>query len=245
MEEIVFSYNGEETKIECKPEEKMKEILERYTKQLKIDINKIHFMYNEKKLDENLNFNQLAEEKDKNNNIMKIFVNQKKENIIKSEEIICPICKKLTFIDVSDYKLIFHGNNCEHKIRNILLKDYEKTQNTKILCECKEENKDNKDNQDNQEFLICLKCNKNLCQKCKDIHGKENENEHKVIEYNKKNFICNNHYEKYSKYCLQCKKNLCEKCNAHSEHAIMEYEKIEYSNHELKGSVNKLKIEID
>ena len=68
--------------------------------------------------------------------------NQKKENIIKSEEIICPICKKITFIDVSNYKLTFH-NNCKHNIRNILLKDYEETQNFNISCECKEENKEN------------------------------------------------------------------------------------------------------
>ena len=99
--------------------------------------------------------------------------NQKKESIIKSEEIICPICKKTTFIEVSNYKLNFRGNSCEHNIRNILLKDYEKTQNINIICECKEENK----NKNNQEFWICLKCNKNLCPKCKDIHGKENENE--------------------------------------------------------------------
>ncbi len=35
MTEIVFSYNGKETKIKCKQEEKMKEILERYTKTVK------------------------------------------------------------------------------------------------------------------------------------------------------------------------------------------------------------------
>ena len=246
MAEIVFSYNGKETKIKCKPEEKMKEILERYTKQIKIDINKIYFMYNEKKIDENLNFNELAEEEDKKSNIMKILVNHKKESIIKSEEIICPICKKLIFIEASNYKLIFHGYNCEHKIRNILLKDYERTQNIKISCECKEENKDiNQDNKDNQEFWICLKCNKNLCPKCKDIHGKENENEHKIIKYNLKNCFCNNHYEKYSKCCLQCKKNLCKECKDHEKHSIIEYEKINYHNQELKGSLNKLRVEID
>jgi len=165
---------------------------------------------------------------------------EEEENINKSEEIICPICKKITFIDASSYKLNFLGKNCGHTIRNILLKDYEKTQIIDISCQkCKEKYKNN------QEFWICLKCNINLCTKCKDTHEKENENKHKIIEYNLKDFICNNHYEKYSKYCLQCKKNICEKCKDHSQHNPIGYEKIEYLNQELKGSIDKLKTEIN
>ena len=87
---------------------------------------------------ENLNFNEFDEEENKKN-IMNIIVDEKKESIIKSEEIICPICKKIVFISAFNYKLFFHGNNCEHRIRNLLLKDYEKTQNIDISCEkCKE-----------------------------------------------------------------------------------------------------------
>ena len=133
---------------------------------------------------EKINFNEIAEEEDKKK--------------IKSEEIICPICKEIVFIAALNYKLFFHGNNCEHRIRNILLKDYEKTQNINILCECKEENK----NKNNQEFWICLKCKVNLCPKCEDIHKKQNKNEHIIEEYSLKNYFCSSHYEKYSKYCF-------------------------------------------
>ena len=190
MAEIKSGYNKQETKIKRKQEENMKEI------------------------DENLNFKSLAEEEDKKRNIINTLVNEKKESVFKSEDIICPICKKIVFITALDYKLFFHGNNCKHRFRNILLKDYEKTQNIDVSCEkCKEGNKNT------QKFFICLKCNINLCQHCKDKHEKEKEKgiEHIIKEYNLRNFFCSNHFEKYSKFCLQCKKNLCKECIDHKD----------------------------
>ena len=48
----------------------------------------------------------------------------------------------------------------------------------------------------NKQFFICLACNEYLCPICNSKYNKE----HKIIDYNYKNFICNIHIELYKSY---------------------------------------------
>ena len=65
-----------------------------------------------------------------------------------------------------------------HKMENILLNEFEETQNidlSHIKCDiCK---KNNKSISYNNIFYKCLTCNNNICPLCKSNHDKE----HKII----------------------------------------------------------------
>ena len=71
---IVFTYNGKETNIECKKDEKIIEICKIFSIKIKIEMKKIYFIYNGNKINENLNFNQHSNESDKKRNTMNILV---------------------------------------------------------------------------------------------------------------------------------------------------------------------------
>ena len=53
----------------------------------------------------------------------------------------------------------------------------------------------------------------NLCVTCKLSHDQM----HKIIDYDKKNFICNEHNESFSRYCNYCKKNICMSCEEYHQ----------------------------
>ena len=108
MSEVIFSYKGNQTRIQCDENEKMKNICIRFSIKLNIDINKLYFLYNGDKLNEELKLIDITKGIDKKEII--ILVNDineiiKKENIISSKEIICPICKENIFINFHNYKI--------------------------------------------------------------------------------------------------------------------------------------------
>ena len=65
MIEIIFSYNGEKTSIQCTNEKKMKDIFKRLESKIQIDINSLFFLYNGDNVKEELTFNELANKDDK------------------------------------------------------------------------------------------------------------------------------------------------------------------------------------
>jgi len=89
-----------------------------------------------------------------------------------------------------------------------------------------------------------FECNINLCPVCKLKHEKE----HKIINYDDINYICNEHYEIYSKYCKECKLNICIKCEKeHKNHKSIYFGEIlldNNNNNELREYIDKLKYEI-
>ena len=141
---------------------------------------------------------------------MNILVNNKDDSnenimIIKPKDISCPKCGEISRINITDYKILLQCKNGHNK-GNILLNEYKNTQKidiSKIICdECKI---NNKSNTYQNIFYRCNKCKKNLCPLCKDNHNKE----HKIINYEEKDYICKEHNQKYTSYCEKCKKNLC------------------------------------
>ena len=52
---------------------------------------------------------------------------------------------------------------------------------------------------------------------CKEKHSSE----HNIINYDQKNYICEEHGEYYHSYCYECEKNMCTSCEKlHKNHAM-------------------------
>ena len=61
----------------------------------------------------------------------------------------------------------------------------------------------------------CMACDNSLCLSCKE----NNDNNHVIINYEKRNFICYKHNDFYTKYCHDCNKNICINCEKeHNNH---------------------------
>ena len=82
MNQIEFKYNGMSLVIQCKENEKLKNICQHFCKKAQIDKNEIFFSYNGKagsEFNEELAFNQMVNSTDKNENKMTILVNSIEE----------------------------------------------------------------------------------------------------------------------------------------------------------------------
>ncbi len=167
-------------------------------------------------------------------------------NNIISKDIICRECKEKTLIKISNYKISMSNCKNGHNISDIKINEFENTQIidiSKIVCdECKEKNKGEAKN---NEFYKCITCNINLCTLCKTKH----DNNHKIIDHNNINYICNIHNETFTRYCNDCKINICMVCEKeHKGHKGVSLGEIISSDNnylnELKESIDKLKIEL-
>ena len=207
MMKVIFNYKGNETIIQCKINEKMEEVLNKYKS--KIEIDNVYYLYNGNNINKENKLEEIINNEDRRLNIMKILVydiNEKEDNK-NINEIICPECNENVIININEYKLGMKCNNNHNNI--ILLKEYK---NKIIDIRCNKCNK-NKNDIHNKELYLCLKCKINLCPLCKLNHDKD----HDIINYDNKNYICNKHNENYIKYC--CNKNICMYCeNEHKNH---------------------------
>ena len=249
--DVIFDYYGIPTLIQCKKSDKMKNIIERYMKKTELDKTKDHYyLYNGKKINIDLKYEETINEIDKKRKKMKILVIEESkeessiiinENIKELNEIICPKCGENILIKMEDYKINLYKCKNNHNIDNILINELNnilKIDINKIVCnKCKENNKGNTYNND---FYKCITCNNNLCPLCKFRHDKN----HIIIEYDKRNVICNKHNDFYVKYCNECNKNICFKCEReHKNHNKIDYGNImpnNENNNELNEYINKL-----
>ena len=227
MAEIEFNYEGSKINIQCNPEEKIEEIINKFIAKIGKNKSELYFLYGGGILNENLTFNTHINEEDKIRNKMSIIVNnnldndENEESLKKSKYIICPKCKEIARILIDKYQIEIYECKNWHKEKYISINDFEQTQNideSKIKCEkCQQ---GNKSTSFNNAFSKCLNCKKNLCQLCKVTHDKT----HNIIDYDERFFICNLHYESYISYCQNCKKDLCTICeNEHNGHKIISY----------------------
>lgn len=79
------------------------------------------------------------------NSYIKNYINNN-AIIVKSKEIICPVCDENCKINIKDFKVNLYGCKNNHKIENLLLEEFNNTQfinESKIICD------------------ICIKMNKN------------------------------------------------------------------------------------
>ena len=227
MATVDFLYNGSQFSIQCKEEDKIEDIINKFLVKCEKNKNSIYFIYNGKILDEDLIFIDAANNLDKINKVMKVqaidtLVEEESSSLKKSKNIICPECYENAHISIDNsFKISIYDCKNKHKSENIQLKQFDKTQyidQAKIICDiCK---KENKSKTYKNTFFVCCKCKINLCPMCKSSH----DNSHYIIDYDDKDYYCNIHYEKYIFYCNTCKNDICTLCeNEHYGHETTTY----------------------
>ena len=86
MAEVIFVFNGEETLIQCKPEDKLRDICEKFCSKIKIDINRLIFKYGEGIVNLELAFNEVPNEIDKKNFLLLLVYRNEINVVYKTEE---------------------------------------------------------------------------------------------------------------------------------------------------------------
>jgi len=244
MTEVEFDYEGRKLIIQCNPEEKMEDILNRFVSKEGKNKEEFYFMYGGSIVKEELTFEKTANKLDKERNKMSILVNRNtdidtnhdEECLKKSKYIICPECKESARIVVENYQIGIYDCKNGHEISNLLINDFEQTQYyDEAKIKCQDCNVVNKSNTYNNIFFLCLNCKKNLCQICKQKHDKT----HNIINYENKYFICDLHHEQLNSYCTDCQEDLCSNCEKnHSNHKIITYGSIIPETKKIKKQTN-------
>ena len=114
MPNISFNCEGVETTFSCNNNEIMKDIFQNYATRENLDMKKLIFLYNGNEINQEKNLEEIMNGFDKQRDAMNILVVKVYEevindNIIKSEDIICPKCQENTFIELKDFKINLHG----------------------------------------------------------------------------------------------------------------------------------------
>ena len=160
------------------------------------NIKSVFFLYDGKNIDNKFSFGKIINQDDKKRNKINILIysridkNMNENNSsAKIKPTICPKCGKNAKIKFEGYLIKIYGCENNHITENILLEQYEKTQNKDeekiICCFCK---KRNKEKSFNKIFYFCGTCKQNLCPICKDYHSKN----HNIINYDLKNILVPN-----------------------------------------------------
>ena len=223
MDEVVFEYEGVKIIIPCELKEKMKDIFNKFKHITKIntDLN-ICFLYNMEEIkNEDLTYKELAIKEDYYRRKMNIKVKLEKRNtdLIKYNNISCPKCRENIKMDIKDYKINLYECKNNHKIENILLNEFEQTQNIKdeisMICDiCKKKEEELSGN--NKEFFKCVTCKKIICSFCLSYH----DSTHDILFIEDKLYLCDKHDKYYISYCEECRMNLCELCKHYPKHKI-------------------------
>ena len=245
MIEITFFYEGCNYLLQSNSSDKMKDIFENFRKKVQAEKNTLFYLYLGNTINEELELERVISEDDKQTNKMKIIASliddcneSSCENSHKSKDILCPQCGEKCLLKMENFKIKLYNCKNGHISNYISLDDYEKIQKVEelnIKCEiCHEKNRNNTYN---NEFYECINCKKNICPLCKANHDAT----HKIINYDKKNYVCQTHFEPYIKYCNDCKLNLCSSCNGnHDTHNISLFENMNININEKKNEINNL-----
>ena len=244
---VNFIYEKRVIEIQCKPEDDLTTIYQRFLNKLNPNLTQenFDFFYEGNKLDKGLkNLNEIIFQNKKE---ITISV-EKKSNIIKCPQCMCNDC----IIDIEDYVINFYGckyNHTDYKI----IDDYQDTQKinfSKLICH-KDGCGKNQSN-DPEDFYKCLTCGQILnhtqyyCSVHSREHDKNNDNKHIQVKYDQKNYYCTRHYKNYIKYCFKCSKNLCEDCSEdHKDHQIKDYISMAPNINEFENSLKEIKQKIE
>ena len=244
--QIELSYNGSNTIMQCKANEKLKDIFKNFKFKVRAENKILIYMYNGVSIEnEDLTFGQIANSEDKKRHKMNILVIEDEEqvqpqqdSIIKSKNIICPECNEDIKFKVEDYVINLYECKNKHDIDNIFFDKFNSTQNiniSKIICQIF--GKYNKGNVHNNIFYKCNTCKKDLCPICSSSHDKN----HNIINYDDKNYICEQHNKTYIAYCENCKENICVFCEQnHNKHNIINYGKLIPNEDKINGILKQL-----
>ena len=247
--QIEFTYQGQSTFIQGNTQDMLNETFQKFANKVQIDINTVYFLYSGNIIDGNSTIAQKINSTDKERKMMVILVYNRYEMnqntvIIKPKEISCPKCGDIAKINIVDYKILLQCKN-GHNRGNILLDEFKNTQKidiSKIKCDvC---NINNKSNTYKNILFRCSICNINICPLCVDKHEKN----HKIINYDDKNYICYKHNKIYNSYCDTCKNNIClfcEKEHKDNKHKIINYIELLPNINKVNDNIKEIKNKID
>ncbi len=251
---INFIYKGQIEAIGCNKDEYMINIYKRYVKKIKADLNNLYFLCNGSLINPELKLQNILKE---NENIINMIVNDLDNdednciNLKQSKHIICPICNEICLINLNDYKISFSNCKNGHKFTKILFDeflDFQKIDESKILCDkCEKEDKNKKSEVNNNLFYKCCTCNVNLCPLCKHNHDQKCSKKHLIINNDIQNYLCNEHGERYISHCQECNKDLCDKCGYDDNH-YSSFHKVSFLYEFMKkknNKMNELRVKID
>jgi len=244
MSEIKIIYNGCLFNIQHQSHEKLEEILKRFTIKANVENKELIYLYNGKIIeDKNIIISQFTSERNITILVYDNNIPKNSNNSLNSNYVVCPICKESAILDEKDYKLLIYGCQNEHSIKNILINEFNQLQENDLSkIKCQNCNDNNKKNTYNNEFYRCGTCKINLCPICKSKH----DTNHKIINYNDKDFKCSIHNERYNSFCSKCKENLCLACkNNHNGHELIFYDKLIIEDNKIIEKMDEMKKEID
>ena len=208
----------------------MSEICQNFGKKIHKDINSLQFLYSGININMNKSLIDIINKQDKERKMMSIIaldnIFQEQSNdkkFIKVNHIICPICKESALIDFENLKIKISCCKNGH-ISYLLFNEFEESQKideAKIFCnKCGDKNKANTYK---NIMYICNTCKINLCPLCKETHDQN----HGIINYEQKYYICDIHNRQFNSFCNSCKKDICVLCELeHEQHEIVYYSKI-------------------
>ena len=249
MIEIEFNYNQQITIIQSTFDEPFKNVIDKYLQKTQLDPNNVFFIANGQPINPEEKVEKQINKMNKEFKSLKILVQLEEspkviEEFEKSKDIICPECFEPCQIKTENFKISLFGCENNH-VTNLKIKDFinsQKINKSNIICgKCKIKNKTDSVN---NEFYQCLTCNYNICSLCKSVH----QQDHYIINYEQKNYICNIHNEPFIKYCTECNKNICFICvdeNEHEEHNKISLNQIKPNIDEANNNLKEMKKEID
>ena len=243
MASTIFLYNYSSFVIQCNPDDKIREIINKFLSMSGLDSNKVEFVYEgKKKMNLESTFNQTANENDRKKNLMTICVFDKLNPSI-SKDVICSECKEKCQLKIDGNIVI---TECKHKHK--IETSFENFNNTQIIdqtaIKCDFCNQANKVMSENfGMFFYCLNCKMNICIFCKMSHDKN----HDSIDYNSIKGICLEHNDHYCSKCENCQINLCFLCekNHDKNHKITQFRDIMPDITKLKEKNNSFESHYD
>jgi len=123
---LIFAFNGKLEEMEFKKEELIFNIFQKYAERIGQTIEKLFFLYNGDLINPRKTLEDLCHDKNLKLLVYELETDEKEnENIIKSKNAICPICKELCLINIKDYKIFFSNCKNKHKISNILFNEFD------------------------------------------------------------------------------------------------------------------------
>ena len=206
MSKIRFVFERSKFEMILEGNDTIEVVLKKYAKLLSKNINDLIFLYKGKNI---LLYDNIKNRKKiKNKTYIQVFRKTKKKyNNDELENIICPECKDLTFININGDNININGCINKHK-KAYTINEFMKMQyidEKEIKCDrCK-----NNKYLYNDNFYICS-CKLKFCQLCFYKHKKKEG--HNLIYFNKRYSICKKHISEFISYCTICNRNLCEKC---------------------------------
>ena len=242
MSKFTFIYMNNIYKITIKNKEELTEELIKYARAIGKYTTKLYFLYKGKPL--TFEKRQYIFDYKKTYIIFVYDLEIKTEKNEEIENVLCPECGNLASIIINnDNKLSIQNCKNKHKISNLTIDTFlflQLNYNNNKYVECNICN--NKKSYYNN-FYVCS-CGETICPLCKVEH---NNNNHNIIDYNKRFLICKKHYKPFLSYCQSCYLNICSTCEAenHNSHKIKnlkEIQKNEKTLNEMQKEINDFKI---